>query len=309
VPPVPDTLSVVLRAVSFVLLLQAAGMAIFAAVFGDLMAGGLAALRLMGGRLALAAMVFVAGHFGLEAARMAGEMSGAVDPAMQMMALHSSMGAAFALRMIGLTLLAVGFFTGARAQSDARATPAALAPSGAPRAGPGALTLVGAVLAVCAFAFTGHTSDHAHRWASAAFLLIHLLVVAFWIGALWPLYAATIKEAPAAAARLIDAFSAVAAWVVPCILFAGIGLTVILVPTLSVFSQPYGRLLLAKVGLFAVLMGLAALNKWTFGPDIGRGDAAAARAFRWTVAIEYFAICAVLVVTAVMTTFYSPAAA
>jgi putative copper export protein len=97
-----------------------------------------------------------------------------------------------------------------------------------------------------------------------------------------------------------------AAWVVPLILLAGIGLTAVLVPSLAVFRQPYGQLLLVKVSVFAVLMAMASLNKWRFGPACAEGDTAA---FKRIVVIEYVLICVVLAVTAAMTTFYSPEAA
>jgi putative copper resistance protein D len=287
---VPDTLSVVLRAVSFVLLLQAAGIAIFCLLLGKLAQSTAAAARRLGLGLAVAAIVFVAGHFFLEAARMAGDMSGAWDSSMQLMALRSSMGAAAACRVGGLLLLCVGLRKDGTGSS----------------AGSSLIGVFGAALAVCGFTLTGHTSDNPHRLAAAALLLIHLLVVAFWIGSLWPLYAATSRETPATAGRLIDTFSSVATWVVPAILVAGLALIWILVPGLATFSQPYGRLLLVKLALFAVLMALAALNKWRYGPGVGRGEAVAVRSFRRTVAIEYALICAVLAVTAVMTTFYSP---
>jgi len=87
---------------------------------------------------------------------------------------------------------------------------------------------------------------------------------------------------------------------VPIILLAGIGLTVLLVPNWAVFKQPYGQLLLAKVALFAVLMALATLNKWAFGPACARGRT---RAFKQAVAAEYLLICIVLTITAMMTTF------
>jgi putative copper export protein len=57
--------------------------------------------------------------------------------------------------------------------------------------------------------------------------------------------------------------------------------------------------------VFAVLMGLAALNKWRYGPACAAGEA---RAFRRTVIVEYVLVCLVLAVTATMTTFYSPEA-
>jgi putative copper export protein len=169
--------------------------------------------------------------------------------------------------------------------------------------------LLGAVLSISAFALTGHTSDNPHRAAAATLLILHLLVVAFWIGALWPLYLATSRDPPAVAAKLIDAFSTVAFWVVPGILVAGIGLTVLLVPDLAVFSRPYGQLLLVKVALFAVLIAMAAFNKWIFGPACASDDPTASRAFRRTVAFEYVVMCIVLAVAAALTTFYSPEAA
>jgi copper resistance protein D len=277
-------LSVAFRAVSFVLLLNAAGITIFIAVFGYLLPDSVPATAKLGWRLAIGALVFVAGHHALEAARMAGEMSGVVDPAMQTMTLRSSEGATFALRMVGLALVALGLRRGARSL---------------------AVGVTGAVLAVAAFTLTGHTSVSPYRPAAAALLTLHLLVVAFWLGSLWPLYLAAGREPPPVAAHLIDAFSRVAAWVVPVILLAGVGLTVLLVPDWAVFKQPYGQLLLAKVALFAVLMALATLNKWTFGPACAGGRT---RAFKQAVAVEYVLICAVLAITAMMTTFYSPEA-
>jgi len=299
-----DALSVALRAVSFVLLLNAAGIPIFIAVFGRLVPDSLPAITELGRRLAIAALVFVAGHHALEAARMAGEMGGVMDPAMQAMTLRSSEGAAFALRMVGLVLVATGLRRRARSQDQSgRARSAGDADGDTARTRGAVLAIAGAVLAVAAFTLTGHTSVTPYRPAAAALLTLHLLVVAFWVGSLWPLYLAATSEPPPVAARVIDAFSRMAAWVVPVILLAGLGLTVLLVPNWTVFKQPYGQLLLTKVALFAVLMALATLNKWAFGPACARGQT---RAFKRAVAVEYVLICAVLAVTAIMTTFYSP---
>jgi putative copper export protein len=317
----PDALSVAFRAVSFTLLLNAAGVPIFIAAFGRLMPGSVPAVSKLGWKLAIGALVFVAAHHALEAARMTGEMSGVMDPVMQKMALQSRTGAAFAMRLLGLALVAIGLrratrspqragpasaasATGVSAPADASPLAPASVPatastaSGAPR-----LALLGSLLSVTAFTLVGHTSITPHRLAAAALVILHLLVVAFWVGALWPLYLAAAKEQPSVTARVIDAFSVAAAWVVPLILLAGIGLTAVLVPSLSTFKQPYGQLLLVKVGLFAVLMAMASLNKWRFGPACAQGDTAA---FKRTVLIEYVLICLVLTVTATMTTFYSP---
>jgi copper resistance protein D len=281
-PDGPDVLSVSFRAVSFTLLLNAAGIPIFIAAFGRLIPSAVPAVRRLGWKLAIGAMVFVVGHHALEAARMTGEMTGVLNPAMQKMALLSREGAAFAARILGMLLVAVGLWKSGRSLT---------------------LSLVGAFLSVAAFTLVGHTSVLPLRPAAATLLILHLLVVAFWLGALWPLYLAAKKEQPAAIARIVAAFSLTAAWIVPLILLAGIGLTAVLAPSLAVFRQPYGQLLLLKAGLFAVLMAMASLNKWRFGPACAQGDTAA---FEHTVVIEYVLICVVLTVTAILTTFYSP---
>src|SRR6267378_5384012 len=160
-----DVVCVALRAVSFVLLFQAAGAALFAVAFGRSLQGS---IRAPGQAAALAAIVAVAGHYVLEPARMAGEVSGVFDASLQSMVWSSSSGTAFVLRIVGLALIVVGL---------GRAT--------GWFAGIG---VVGAVMAVVSFMLTGHTSTHPYRWLLAPLLLIHLLIVAFWLGALWPLY-------------------------------------------------------------------------------------------------------------------------
>jgi copper resistance protein D len=278
-----DVVSVALRAVSFVLLLQAAGAALFAVAFGRSLRGS---FHRWGRAAALAALVAVVGHYALEPARMAGELSGVFDASLQSMVWSSSSAAAFALRLLGLALIVVG-----------------LGRASGRFAGIG---VAGAGLVVVSFTLTGHTATHAHRWLLAPLLLIHLLIVALWFGALWPLYLVSLRESRERAGRLIDAFSATAVWLVPLILLAGVAIAAILLPDLAALAHPYGELLVTKVVLFAALMGFAALNKWRFGPAIAGGDAGASTGFRRSVLAEYVLVCAVLVVTAVMTAFFSP---
>jgi putative copper resistance protein D len=282
----PDVLSVILRALSFVMLFQAAGVAIFVAVFGRRLASSGEPVRRLGRATAIFAMVLVAGHYAIEAARMAGEMSGLWDPALQAMAWNSSARAALIGRLLGLALIAIGLLG-----TSVRGTLVALG---------------GAVLATGAFTLTGHTSVSVHRGVMTALLMLHLLVLAFWFGALWPLCIATLRETPARAADIIDRFTAVATWLVPVILLAGLVMAVLLLPSLSALREPYGELLIAKVFGFALLMGLAAANKWRLAPALVSGTAQSGRWFRRSVAAEFVLIAAVLTVTAVMTSFFSP---
>jgi putative copper resistance protein D len=284
----PDVLSVILRALSFVLLFQAAGVAIFVAIFRRRLASSQVSIRRLGRAAAIAGVVLVGAHHALEAARMAGDMSGMLDPALQGMAWNSPARAALICRLAGLLLIAVGL-----QGSSVRSTIVAVG---------------GAVLAMGAFTLTGHTSVNVHRGALAGLLMLHLLIVAFWFGALWPLYVASLRETPARAADLIDRFTALATWLVPVILVAGTAMAVLLLPNLSALREPYGELLIAKVVGFALLMGLAAANKWRLGPALGSGIVGSGQWFRRSVATEYVLIAAVLTITAIMTSFFSPEA-
>ena len=284
----PDVISAILRALSFVLLFQAAGVAMFVAIFGRRLDSSRGAICRLGQVAASAGIVFVAGHYALEAARMAGEMSGMWNPALQGMAWNSPGRAALICRLFGLLLIAVGL-----QGASVRWTIVALG---------------GALLATSAFTLTGHSVVNTYRGVLAGLLLIHLLVVAFWFGALWPLYIASLRETPARAADLVKRFTAVATWLVPVILLVGIAMALWLLPNLSAFSEPYGELLIAKVIGFALLMGLAAANKWRLGPALVQGAVQSGRWFRRSVAVEYVLIAAVLTITAVMTSFFSPEA-
>jgi len=281
-----DVLSVILRALSFILLFQAAGVALFVALFGRRLASARGAVRRLGQAAALAAIMLVAAHYALEAARMAGELSGMWDPTLQGMVWDSPGRAALICRLAGLLLIAIGLQV-----ASPRSTIVAVG---------------GAVLATGAFTLTGHTSVNAHRVALATLLMLHLLILAFWFGALWPLIVASSRETPARAADLIERFTAVATWLVPVILLAGIVMAVLLLPSVSALNEPYGKLLIAKVVGFALLMGLAAANKWRLGPALVHGPAQSGRWFRRSVAAEYVLIAAVLAITAVMTSFFSP---
>jgi putative copper resistance protein D len=281
-----DLLSVALRALSFVALFQAAGIAIFLALLGQPLASTSPALRRLGIRAALIAAVLLIGQYLLEAARMSGELGGALDPALQGLVLRSAASVTLTGRLLGLLLIVGGL---------RREGPAATA-----------FGIAGVAMVLAAFTFVGHTSNAPSRWILSPVLLAHLAVVAFWFGSLLPLYLVSFREPPEASARIIEQFSGRAIWLVPGLLLAGLILASLLLPDLAALRTPYGELLIVKILGFCALMVLAALNRWRFGPALGRGDVAAGRRFRYTVTAEYGLIAMILCVTAVLTTFYSP---
>lgn len=282
-----DVLSVVLRALSFVLLFQAAGAALFAVLFGQPLTASLPRMWRLARAAAVAGIVAVAGHGALEPARMAGELQGVLDPALERLFLGSSAGVACLLRIVSLVLIACA---GRHRGVDRLLVPA------------------GTGLAVLSFLVMGHTATSPLRPLLAPLLAAHLAVVTFWCGALWPLHEVTRLEPPAVAGRTIASFSRVAAWLVGAMFLAALGIAVALVPGPSVLRQPYGELLLSKVVLFIALLVLASLNKWRFGPRVAASDPGAAASLRRSIVAEYVLLTCALSVTAVMTAWYSPSA-
>lgn len=307
-----DILSVVLRALSFVLQLQAAGAVFFAAAFGPALTISLASIRSLARVSAIAAFFVTAGHYFLQAGRMAGDMSGVFDSSLQNMAWSSTTGGAFSVRELGLLLIIAGMQTTSVRLTAERFFKASTAWSPAywlkllSSRGFTIAGVTGAVLVAVSFTLTGHTATSAWRGLLVPLLLAHLLIVAFWFGSLWPLCLVTLRESRDRMSRVIGLFSSAAFWLVPLILIAGVAMTVLLLPDVAALWHPYGELVLAKVALFAVLMALASLNKWRYGPALGNGDLTAGRSFRHMVIAEYVLIAVVLSVTAVMTTYFSP---
>jgi len=234
------------------------------------------------------------------------------DSSLQNMAWTSSAGGAFSVRELGLLLVIAGMqTTSVRATADrffkasTMMSPSywlkRLSSRGFTIAG-----ITGAVLVAVSFTLTGHTSTSSWRWLLAPLLLAHLLIAAFWFGSLGPLYLVTLRESGERTARVVALFSAAAFWLVPLILVAGVAMAVLLLPSVAALRQPYGELVIAKGGLFALLLGLAAFNKWRYGPALGGSNLAAGRVFRGMVLAEYGLIVVVLGITAAMTTFFSP---
>lgn len=194
-----DLLSAAIRALSFIALFQAAGAAIFIALIPSPVTEP---VRRLGLYTAFAAILLVSLHYALEAARMAGEISGIADISLQRLVLDSSLFEAFELRIIGLVALALGLWlTGRWALL---------------------LSLAGALTVLAAFLVVGHTATPPLRYWLSGALLAHLVVVAFWFGSLLPLVLVTRSVASAQAAQIVESFSRVAVISVPLIFIAGL---------------------------------------------------------------------------------------
>jgi len=280
-----DVLVLGLRALTFVALFQAAGTVIFLRSFEpDLGAGMATRCRNLARLAAVVALTAAVLHFVLTPARMAGDLGSTFDPALGALLLGSNSGTAHIVRVVGLALLLLSLDRASRLND--------------------AVALLGAVLALASFALMGHTTIHPQRWLLGVLLLAHLGVGAWWFGALLPLRWIVGSEVPERAGAFVARFSALAVKLVPAIFVCGVVMSAVLVRSFAELATGYGAVLLGKAALFAVLMGLAALNKWRFGPRLN--DVAAVAALRRTITGEWLLIAALLIGTAVGTSLFSP---
>ncbi len=267
-------------------MLQAAGFTLFLYLFDRHLQNSLSTIRAQAKAVTWFAVVATIAHQLVEPARMTGAMSGVLDGSLHTLLLTSDAGAAVAVRIVGLVVMALVLAKPSRPANAAK--------------------LIGAMLVAVSFSLMGHTATHDQRGLLALLLIVHLLVVAFWFGALLPFAVASTRESITSNARLIEDFSRIATWLVPIIFVAGLAMAVVLLPDWDSLLSPYGISLIAKIAGFSVLMGLAALNKWRLGSLIDAGQTPALATFRRSVLAEWVLIAAVLVVTALMTALYSP---
>jgi len=278
-----DRAWLVLRAAGLMLTLQAVGGALFSALFARWLVRSAPAIRRVQLRVSVAALAVLVAQALFEPVHLAGDFSGFAQEALLRLFLGSASAAALAVRFAGVACAAFALCTSKPA-----------------------LALLATLLTLSSFLLAGHTSTHPERWLLAPLLLVHLLVVAFWFGSLWPLRQLTALEARSDAVLALGAFSRVAVWLVPVIAVAGAAMASQLLPDVAALWAPYGRLLLTKIGLFVLLMGLAALNKLRLTRELAAGEARAPARLRGSIALEYVLICAALAVTAVMTGSFSP---
>lgn len=270
-------------------LFGAAGGVAYALVVRPMGAAGAAARRLAM-RSALLGIIAALLALGLQGGLLlGGPLSLLGEPGTWAAGIGSTFGRTALCAFLGLTLIGLG--------SRAR-----------PSAGPGALALLGAVLALASFALSGHVVTAGPRALTTPPLLLHATVAAFWAGSLLPLLRAL--DAPAeGAAVVLSRFSRLAVWAVPVLILAGLVLAWWQVRTPeALLTTTYGRVFVLKLVLVVGLLGLAALNRLRLTPALAGGDARAARWLRRSIGAEVGLVVAILAATAALGTTPPPRA-
>jgi copper resistance protein D len=170
------------------------------------------------------------------------------------------------------------------------------------------LGVVGAIIAATSFAWVGHIHALRPNAIPAAFLSLHLLCAAFWLGALAPLLMVSQENQQDRTSLIVTRFATLALSVVAMLLAAGLGLLWILITDAAQFwRSDYGRLIALKLLAVACLLGIAARNKLKLTPQLLNGDRTAASRLRRSIVAEMMLAAAILLLTAAFTTITGPA--
>jgi len=260
-------------------------------------------------RLALGGCVLGALATGLHFLALLGDFAragwrGLVDPALAGLLWDSPLGAAVFARVGGFGLIAVAIFCGGCSWpriASCRSGPC-------PRLFRTALVLAwasGAMLLAYAFALAGHAAE---RGGAATVLLpLHVLAMAWWLGALPPLLG--LCRAGRGQAELqssMHRFGRLATWPVVLLVSCGIALIALLIDSpRALIGTAWGTTLGLKLLAVGAMLGFAAYHRWQLVPRLGR-PGAASRLGR-SIAGETLLAIAVLAGTAALSTLFGPA--
>ncbi len=160
------------------------------------------------------------------------------------------------------------------------------------------LSLVGLLGVGFALALSGHASTADPQLVSRPAVFLHGVCVAFWIGALLPLFA-HVRGAPLRASPL-HVSPASSRCRSHCWWRAGSWLAVVQLERVdALWSTSYGQVLACKLAAVAVLLGLAAANRYWWVPKfeaarLENGGAAGARPLALSIACELIVALAIL---------------
>ncbi len=282
-------LSIIVKALVYATAFLAMGSVLNLLTLSSLPASEVPKLRKLSVVCAIGAALFSVIRVPLRASfLMGGTWQGATEPMMLAMVSESPLGSSLALRLIGLALICMILL------------PARI---GRP------LAALGVVFVAASFVFRGHALEEP-RLLLATLITLHVLGLAFWIGAFAPLYRLSRENTDGVAGQVSHDFGRLAIWVVGGLSLAG-GATLWLLTgnVLNTLFTPYGQFFATKLGIFLVIIAFAAWNKLRLTPALLRHEPGAGALLRRSIRIETALVALILLTTAILTTVSAPEAA
>jgi putative copper resistance protein D len=220
-------------------------------------------------------------------------IQGALSPDMLAIIWDSSVGDGTLLRGLGLVLAIFAITLHLKFQSVALSNSIKQ-------------SLLGLSLIVLSYTFSlfGHVSELGVF--EKVLLMLHVLVMAWWFGALFPLKQACHEQDYEQLYSVMDKFGRQASIAVSLLLIAGLWLAFQLVGNVEeLFSSSYGQTLLLKLALVTSILGIAAKHKLKLVPQLKNNNGR--EALYKSISIEMVVAFAILSVTAGLTSVVGPA--
>lgn len=281
-----DVGAVAAKVLVYATTLGASGAVFFLWYAGSLLTGAQrAAIRRMVAIQLIVAASFTLLRILLLTGGMSDSFAGMFDRDMAGMLLEAGEGTASAVRLVGLALAACALSLNRRLQIPA---------------------LAGAVIAASSFTWVGHIRALQPLLPATLFSCLHLIGVAFWIGALLPLLRST-RESALEVGALAKRFGTLAVVAVSLMVIAGLCMLWLLSYRQPEFwSSGYGTMIAVKLLLVSLLLGAAALNKLWLTPRLMNGEARAIAMLRRSIQFELLTALLILIVTAGFTSLTGP---
>src|SRR5690606_26683137 len=154
--------------------------------------------------------------------------------------------------------------------------------------------LVAIGLAGLAVSLSGHASAAQPQWLMKPALFIHMVAIAWWVGALYPLILLLRGDQVTTSNPLLRFSRAIPFAIVPLVV-SGIVLAVVQLGWPGpAWMSGYGAILLAKLALLVVLFAIASWNRWVLTAPAAAGEIRALRHMRRGIVAELVLILAIL---------------
>jgi putative copper resistance protein D len=229
---------------------------------------------LIGSFITLLMILSVAGNLG-------GDLSSVIDLLMLQLAIESKSGVGYLTAFAGFSVMLIAHNLKANAN----------------RVG----LIIGSVAVLFSFTSAGHSQ--LGGVLTQSLLMVHLIGIAFWLGALLPFRWICLQDDINNLGGLAHRFGLLAMVYVGLLLSAGLGYAYMLLGELSlILTTSYGNLLLIKMLLVSALLALAALNKFKLVPLLEKNPLEAVRQFQSSVHLEIALAFIILITSSLLTT-------
>ncbi|GAA0792067.1 copper resistance D family protein [Marinobacterium sediminicola] len=241
----------------------------------------------------LVALLALGVHFLSRAGALAeAGIGGMFDPLMLQFIWHSTVGDALLITALGLLLLGGSHLVSIRSAATGILRWIQLG------------TAIGG-MAILAFSYTLSGHVQSEGLIGALTLTVHVLLISWWMGSLYPLWLATHRLDSDSSHAVLEVFGRLALPAVVMVLAAGMLLSYRLTGWSSeVLGSRYGFWLILKVALVAIILLLAAFHKFYLVPALKQaGDA---RSMKRSLLLEKLVGMAILAVTTVLAVLVGP---